>query len=108
MAELWSPGDIQSNINGKRGRPLSRDTVTRWQRRDDFPKPKMQHGAVRFYDRAEVLAWHAEYKLRNPKKREILELHRADPERSIYSIAQLAGVGWGTARDTLREFGLLT
>jgi hypothetical protein len=106
MSELWSPGQIKDAINAQRaGNVKSRDTVSRWQRRPDFPKPKMQHGKVRFYDSAEVLAWHAAYKLRNPKKRKVLDLHRADPTRSNRSIALEVGCSQERVRTWLLELG---
>jgi hypothetical protein len=102
MTELWAPADIKSNL--KVG---SRDTVGRWQQRADFPEPKMIHGPTRFYDAAEVIAWHAAFKRGNPKKQKVLDLYRADPTRSMKSIGRDVPCSPASAKAWLIEMGEL-
>ncbi len=106
MPELWSPGDIRTNLKRPNHKPYSRDTVSKWQRRPDFPAPVMQHGTVRFYDSAEVMAWHTAERLKNPRHRIILNAYREDPERSNTSIAELAECDPRTVSRVLEKFGL--
>jgi hypothetical protein len=108
MTDLWAPGDIQANIKTKRGKPVTRDTVTRWQRRADFPKVQFEHGTVRFYDRADVLAWHAAYKLKDPRKREMLKLLRKDASKPVTFYADAVECAWGTADRWIEELGFRT
>lgn len=101
MSELWAPNQIKDALGVGH-----RDTVARWQQRDDFPEPKMVHGATRFYDSAEVLAWHASFK-GNPKKQQVLAIFRADPTRSMKSIGKEVPCSPASAKAWLIQMGEL-
>lgn len=97
--ELWSPAEIADALDVR-----SRDTISRWQRMEDFPEPVKVVGLTRLYNSADVLAWHAAYK-GNPKKRRVLELYREDKTRSTRTLADLAETSAMSVSRWLRELG---
>jgi hypothetical protein len=103
--DVWAPADILSELGAK-----SRDTITRWQMEADFPDPLFTHGTTRFYDPAAVRTWHEAHVANsafNRKRTRVVELKRADPDRSIKSISTETGYAWQSVKTYLSEAGLL-